>query len=88
MAGEMVGEHQGACALSWVVAARTMVVQHGPTTGTDGSPPSGTVTVALRQLKLMSAQHLERRASWLRGAREEKGRAVPAAAPLLRRSQP
>jgi hypothetical protein len=88
MAGEMAGEHQGACVIPWVVAARTVVVWRGPTMSADGSPSSGTVTVALWQLELTSARHLERRASWLRGAREEKGRAVPAAAALLRRSQP
>jgi hypothetical protein len=88
MPGETSGEHQGACALPWVVVARTVVVRRGLATGVDGSPPSDTVTVVLRQLELMSARHLERRASWLHSAREEKGRAVPATAALLRRSRP
>jgi hypothetical protein len=29
MAGQTVGEHQGAHALPWAVAARTVVVRHG-----------------------------------------------------------
>jgi hypothetical protein len=55
MAEETAGEHQGSCALPWVVAARTVVVRCGPAMGAGGSPLSGTMMVALRQLELTSA---------------------------------